>query len=78
MNHEILLAKLHFCGIEGVSDDWFRSYLTNGRQEVEVMSPYSTQNLFSGWGTLQHGVSQGLILGPLLFIHVIYINDLPL
>jgi len=27
MNHEILLAMLHFCGIWGVYEDWFRSYL---------------------------------------------------
>jgi len=27
MNHEILLAKLHFCGIEWVYEDWFRFYL---------------------------------------------------
>jgi hypothetical protein len=25
MHHEILLAKLHFHGIHGGSDDWFRS-----------------------------------------------------
>ena len=26
LNHEILLAKLHFYGIQGVSEGWFRSY----------------------------------------------------
>jgi hypothetical protein len=41
MNNKILLAKLHFYEIQGVSEDWFRSYLTNGRQEVEVKSPNS-------------------------------------
>ena len=47
MNHEILLAKLHFYGIRGVYEDWFRSYLTNTRQKVEVKSPNSTQIFFS-------------------------------
>jgi hypothetical protein len=34
MNHEILLAKLHIHGIQGVSEDWFISYLTNRRQNI--------------------------------------------
>jgi hypothetical protein len=29
VNHEILLTKLHFYGIQGVTIDWFRSSLTN-------------------------------------------------
>jgi len=43
VNHEILLAKLHFSGIRRISEDWFRSYLNNGRQKVKVKSPNTTQ-----------------------------------
>jgi hypothetical protein len=32
VNHEILLAKLHFYGTRGVSGDRFMSHLTNRRQ----------------------------------------------
>jgi hypothetical protein len=56
MIHEILLAKLHLYWIRGVSEDLFRSYLANRREEVEVKSPNSTQNSFSDWGTLKYGV----------------------
>jgi hypothetical protein len=52
----ILLAILHAYGIQGVSDDWFRSFLTNTRQGVEVTSPNSTQIFFFNWGTVKHGV----------------------
>jgi hypothetical protein len=46
VNHEILLAKLHFYGIQGVSEYWFRSYVTNRRQKDEVTSPNSTTIFF--------------------------------
>ena len=68
LNQEILLAKLHFCGIWGVSEDWFRSCLANRRQKVEVKSPKTAQNFFCNCGTLKYVVPQGSILGHIFFI----------
>jgi hypothetical protein len=67
VNNEILLMKLHFYGIQGVTIDWFRLYLTNRRQKVEIKSLSSSENFFSDWGILKHRVHKGSILGPLLF-----------
>jgi hypothetical protein len=59
VNHEILLTKLHFYGIQGITIDWFRSYLTNREEMVEIKSPNSTNNLVSDWRILKHGVPKG-------------------
>ena len=76
VNHEILLVHLQFYGIPDVAEDWFRCYVRNRRQKVEVTSPNSTKNLFSACGRLKHGVLRGSILVSLLF--TICINDLPI
>jgi hypothetical protein len=45
VNHEILLAKLYFYGIRGESEDSFRSYVTNRREQGEVKSPPTAQSI---------------------------------
>ena len=68
IDHNILLKKLNFYGLDTISLEWFKSYLTNRQQFVLVNSEKSPLQ------TILTGVPQGSILGPLLFL--IYINDI--
>ena len=69
LDHLILLNKFKYYGVTGVANLLFQNYLFNRQQYVEYNGATSQKLKIST------GVSQGSILGPLLFFT--YINDLP-
>ena len=68
VDHSILLMKLEGLGLGQDILRWFRSYLSERKQLVDVAGTFSQPC------NITCGVPQGSILGPLLFL--IYVNDM--
>ena len=68
VNHSVDPYILIINGIRGTVFNWFKNYLTNRKQYVAI------DNVSSTISKVDCGVSQGSVLGPLLFL--IYMNDI--
>ena len=59
--HDLIIAKLHTCGLDHDTPRLIRSYLSNRHQRIKLDS------VFTSWIQTIIGVPQGSILRPLLF-----------
>ena len=64
VNHDILIDKLSYYGIRGISNQWFKSYLSNRKQYVSI-NGFNSDTM-----NIKHGVPQGSVLGTTSFSHI--------
>ena len=64
VDYSILIQKLKALGLDDSALNWFRSYLHERQQSLEISGVTSTP------ATITCGVHQGSILGPKMFFHL--------
>ena len=70
VSHNVPIEKLRIYGLDEFSLGLIRSFLHNRRQRTVIRGSAQSSSQ-----TLMHGVPQGSVLSPLLFL--VFINDLP-
>ena len=63
VDQEILLSKLDYYGIRGISNNWFKSYLSNRKRLVSI-NVYDT-----GLAEMNCVILQGSVLRPIFIMH---------
>jgi hypothetical protein len=66
VDHEILLSKLKFYGINGRNHTLYQSYLEN--RYIRTLIHKDSNSSISDWKIIKNSVPQGSVLGPLLFL----------
>ena len=61
LNHELLIAKLRYYGLDQNAVEFFKSYLSNRYQCCKI------NNTLGDWRKIIAGAPQVYMLGPLLF-----------
>ena len=69
VNHSMLLKKVELYSVTDRNHSWFKNYLSNRKQFIQINNEENTE-----LETITRGVPQGSILGPLLSL--LYVNDL--
>jgi hypothetical protein len=64
VDHDLLLIKLQYYGVQGLYLQWFKSYFQLRKQKVALNNVNNKSS--SGWEKICYGVPQGSVLGPSL------------